>query len=92
MITAEKVSSKIASVAQLVEPHSFKVRVVGSIPTGGIMPSRKEIRYKTIKQDNCVGGNPCNSNDNNGSAHNKRAKRLASKRLRRLIKKEVNEG
>lgn len=49
---------------------------------------QKEIAAKTIRQDNdarCFGSR---SNDQNGSFHNKRAKRLSSKRLRQLLKKE----
>ncbi len=46
---------------------------------------RKEIKSKTIKQDNDAS---CFHTSNNPSQHNKRAKRLASKRLRQLIKKE----
>lgn len=49
---------------------------------------RKEIKSKTIKQDNDATCFNHQSNDQNGSLHNKRAKRRASKRLRQLLKKE----
>jgi len=47
---------------------------------------RKEIKSKTIKQDNDASCFNAGSNDQKGSSHNKRAKRLASKRLRRLTR------
>ncbi len=49
---------------------------------------RKEIKAKTIKQDNDASCFNAYANDQNGSKHNKKAKRLASKRLRTLIKKD----
>jgi hypothetical protein len=52
---------------------------------------RKEIKSITIKQDNdasCFNGH---CNDQNGSQHNKRAKRLSSKRLRALVKNTIKE-
>lgn len=53
------------------------------------MIRRKEIMSVSIKQDNdarCF--NSC-SNDQRGGPHNKRAKRLASKRVRRFLLKEL---
>jgi hypothetical protein len=44
---------------------------------------RKEVKSKTIKQDNDAS---CFYHD---SKHNKRAKRLSSKRLRKLVKDDT---
>lgn len=51
--------------------------------------NRKEIKAKTIHQDNNTTGFNPRSNNQNGSAHTRRAKRLASKRLRLLNRKEI---
>ena len=52
---------------------------------------KKEIKARTIKQDNDSSCFNPNANDNNGSAHNKRAKRRASKRLREIIRKDLRK-
>jgi hypothetical protein len=53
---------------------------------------RKEIAAKTIKQDNDAGCMNPRANDQKGSQHNKKAKRLASKRLRRVLKEEQTKA
>jgi len=52
---------------------------------------RKEIKAMTIKQDNDASCFNAHCNDQNSSQHNKRAKRLASKRLRAMVKNTVVE-
>lgn len=46
---------------------------------------RKEIKARTIKQDNDT---TCFQSPHNPSKHNKKAKRLSSRRLRAICKKE----
>jgi hypothetical protein len=49
---------------------------------------RKEVHARTVQQDNDTTCFNSRSNNQKGSAHNRRAKRLASKRLRRILSKE----
>lgn len=51
------------------------------------MIPRHEIKTRTIRQDNDTTCFNSRSNNQNGRRHNKRAKRLASKRLRQWLRR-----
>lgn len=56
------------------------------------MLSTCKIHSLCVKQDNCTQCFNSRSNNQNGKLHNRRAKRLASKRLRRLDKQLIIKG
>lgn len=52
---------------------------------------RKEQAARSITQSNDAGSFNASSNDQNGSRHNKRAKRHSSKRLRQALKADLDQ-